>query len=580
MFTDAMKESSQSEISLNGITSAGIEYILEYIYTSKLKLNLSNVQDVLSAASHVQLDSVVESCSDYLQSQLDLDNCVDIVTLAETYSLNKLKKKVYRFICANLYEFSKTKEIYRLGWLQLEHILACDFPVDCCENMVLKIVLKWIKLSENIDKNDTTIIKRLLHNVRLYELSHVDIERTFINSLLKTNICIFKLITNIEMSQKNIFKLKHETQSISSLPMLNSSAAHSSTLQSAISETSMLSPQRISHNADNMSLVNSRGMEQALIKIGGFGISGITNEITYFLLSSKKWRHLTSIPHVEQCNYGTAVLGNDLYVVGGCYNVSLEEYIHPFGFRYSPSTNKWLTITPMQQDRCRFSLNFVDGRLYAVGGASEVNTDEDLWNTDESTAERYDPQTDKWEFISPLAGSKTQHAGAAHGGFLYISGGLSIHSVMSSFNRYNTIFGYWEKLLPMLTPRADHVMLTIGNKLYVCGGWYESTSNGNRVLAETIDVYCTDKLCWEVLTTIPTPRYHAGIVAVENKIYFIGGFCSDAMFDRATSSVECYDIINNNWSNIERYPRNIWEHTCVSLYIPKYRDDMEIINDD
>jgi kelch-like protein 26 len=56
------------------------------------------------------------------------------------------------------------------------------------------------------------------------------------------------------------------------------------------------------------SLVNSRGMELAIIKVGGFGISGVTNEITYFLPSTGKWKRLTTIPHVEQCNFGMAGL--------------------------------------------------------------------------------------------------------------------------------------------------------------------------------------------------------------------------------------------------------------------------------
>lgn len=47
MFTDAMKESRQSEISLNGVTALGIELLLNYAYTSKLELNLANIQDVL-----------------------------------------------------------------------------------------------------------------------------------------------------------------------------------------------------------------------------------------------------------------------------------------------------------------------------------------------------------------------------------------------------------------------------------------------------------------------------------------------------------------------------------------------------
>lgn len=120
-------------------------------------------------------------------------------------------------------------------------------------------------------------------------------------------------------------------------------------------------------------LVNCRGMDLAIIKIGGFKLSGITNEITYNFVSktspaiTETWKHLTTIPHIKQSSYGTAILNNQVYVVGGSYDISLEEYIHPFGFRYSPIGDKWVTIAPMKQDRCRFSLNVVDQFLIAVG---------------------------------------------------------------------------------------------------------------------------------------------------------------------------------------------------------------------
>lgn len=87
-------------------------------------------------------------------------------------------------------------------------------------------------------------------------------------------------------------------------------------------------------------LINSRGMELAVIKVGGFGLGGITNEVTYFLASSGKWRHLTSIPHVEQCNFGTAVLENELYVVGGCFNQSLQVRNKTSPYSLSSKTNK------------------------------------------------------------------------------------------------------------------------------------------------------------------------------------------------------------------------------------------------
>lgn len=349
MFTDAMRESRQSEICLNGVTARGIELLLNYAYTSKLDLNLANVQDVLSAASHVQMDAVVEACTDYLQTQLDTENCVDLLTISETYSLTKLRQKCYRFMCGHLNEFSVTGEINRLLWQQLEHILSCDFPVDCSEQVVLRIVLQWI---ESLAA-DIKITHRLLHHVRLSDIATADLERILTEAQFPVESHVHSSTLSLAAAQR---RLRRQIKSTATFPTASA--------------------------ANHTALTNLRGMELALVNVGGFRVAGITNEITYYLPSMRKWQHLTSIPHVEQCNYGTAVLGNELYVVGGCYNVCLNEYIHPFGFRFNPMANKWTTLAPMQSDRCRFSLNFVAGLLYAVGGVSEVDG-EDLDAEDE-----------------------------------------------------------------------------------------------------------------------------------------------------------------------------------------------------
>lgn len=106
---------------------------------------------------------------------------------------------------------------------------------------------------------------RLLHNVRLSSIPCGELERVLMNALISPSSDIYFLANSIL-----------ETRKI----MSN---------KSSYMET-----------RDSESVVNFRGMELALIKVGGFGLSGITNEVTYFLPSLKKWCHLTSIPHVEQ----------------------------------------------------------------------------------------------------------------------------------------------------------------------------------------------------------------------------------------------------------------------------------------
>lgn len=130
----------------------------------------------------------------------------------------------------------------------------------------------------------------------------------------------------------------------------------------------------------------------------------------------------------------------------------------------------------------------------------------------------------------------------------------------------------------MLSPRADHVMLEINSKLYVCGGWREI--NGQRTLVNTIDTYDVNSKEWQIVTLIPTPKYHAGITSIGDRIYIVGGFCTDDIFKSTATTTECYDIKQNKWHTLQKYPKNIWEHTLKKIYIPKFRDDMEIQSDE
>ena len=275
-------------------------------------------------------------------------------------------------------------------------------------------------------------------------------------------------------------------------------------------------------------LINFRGMDLAIIKIGGFKIGGITNEITYSFVSqntpaiNETWKHLTTVPHLNQCSFGSAILNNHVYVVGGSYDISLQEFNHGFGFKYNPIEDKWLTIASLNQDRCRFSLNVVGKYLIAVGGNTEQDDDVNAFvgvseHTNFSTAERYDPDRDCWEYIARIPEYRVQHSAVSLNSFLYVSGGIDTSgNTLNSFYVYNSSSDHWNILPQMFSPRADHVMLEVNGKIYVCGGWREI--NGQRTLINTIDTYDVNTQEWTVVSIIPTPKYHAGITSVCDRI--------------------------------------------------------------
>lgn len=320
-----------------------------------------------------------------------------------------------------------------------------------------------------------------------------------------------------------------------------------------------------------------RGMDKALVIIGGFGRNGITNNIMYSIKSEKEWHYLTKIPHVDQCNFGATVYNNNLYIVGGCFNQSLQEVVHPFGFKYNPRLNKWQTIEPMSRGRCRFTLNVLENYLYAIGGSTEVDIGMELGYDGTSSCERYNIEANNWEKIKSLPEYRSQHAAATlkidgHE-YLYVSGGLQKGEVMSTLYCYDPQLDRWEEKSNMPTARADHSMFEHEGKLYVCGGWRCVTGMldiRQRNLISTIDMYDPKTNTWETVAWNRKPRFHCAIIKDEGRIYFVGGFLNDALFYKNTGNTECYDLSAKKWTIGDKAAQEFWEHSGATLFVPRY----------
>ena len=70
MFAHGMKESNQEVVDLKdeSISSAALKIVLDSIYSGDLRVNDENVFEVLIAADHLQVTSVIEQCCDDLQT--------------------------------------------------------------------------------------------------------------------------------------------------------------------------------------------------------------------------------------------------------------------------------------------------------------------------------------------------------------------------------------------------------------------------------------------------------------------------------------------------------------------------------
>lgn len=84
-------ESQKSQVEIKDVKPEIMQNILEYFYTSKLNINLDNLQDLLEAGTRFQLDSILLLCDDFLLGvELDTVNCTGIFSTAYRFGIDDI----------------------------------------------------------------------------------------------------------------------------------------------------------------------------------------------------------------------------------------------------------------------------------------------------------------------------------------------------------------------------------------------------------------------------------------------------------------------------------------------------------
>ena len=106
MFSSGFKESRQAEASIAGKPEA-FEVLLECAYSGKLSVTMANVMDVLEMAHYLQFSYAIRGCTSFLTEEVlhqnvDITGAIRIMSTADVYGLEKLKKGCMQYIAENL----------------------------------------------------------------------------------------------------------------------------------------------------------------------------------------------------------------------------------------------------------------------------------------------------------------------------------------------------------------------------------------------------------------------------------------------------------------------------------------------
>ena len=153
MFTDGMKESNQEVIELKdeSISPDAFKIVMDSIYTGDLCVNEENVFEVLAAADHLQVTTVVGQCCDFLkrefiQLRLDLHNYCLLSTVADRHGLRDLQEAAEKKMASMYVDVCESEEfLSNVGADQLFSLLSRDDLSAPSETFIFKSVMQWIK---------------------------------------------------------------------------------------------------------------------------------------------------------------------------------------------------------------------------------------------------------------------------------------------------------------------------------------------------------------------------------------------------------------------------------------------------
>ena len=111
-FEGLFRQEQEKDFVLLDFTSETVKVCLKYLYTGQLKITGDNVQDLLMIANYLLISPLTTLCSDYILDNIDLTNCLEILSLADGTGNTRLMERALVLICTNIQEIAE-KEKFR-----------------------------------------------------------------------------------------------------------------------------------------------------------------------------------------------------------------------------------------------------------------------------------------------------------------------------------------------------------------------------------------------------------------------------------------------------------------------------------
>ncbi|XP_025054046.1 kelch repeat and BTB domain-containing protein 3 isoform X2 [Alligator sinensis] len=189
MFEVNMKERDDGSVTISNLSPKAVKAFLDYAYTGKTEITNDNVEMLFQLSSFLQISLLSKACSDFLVKTIDLVNCLQLLSLSESYGSVHLFDHTLEFALHHFSLLLRSADFLEMNFEILQKCLEADELNVPEEETVLKAVLQWTK--HNLETRQKHL-PQLIKKVRLHHLSEKTLQ-DFLHSeehLFKSANCL------------------------------------------------------------------------------------------------------------------------------------------------------------------------------------------------------------------------------------------------------------------------------------------------------------------------------------------------------------------------------------------------------
>ena len=474
---------------------------------------MDDVIDVLAGACHLQMHTAVELCSRFLVSEIAVKTSVDILNIADMFSLESVTDAAFKFILMNFDRVTDTPDQFlKLHSEHLCHLLESNDIVCPSELALFNNVERWIEASW-VDRRQCA--PSLLEHVRFTLMRPEE---------LVDHVSQSRVMTSDPQCRAYLDEALHYHVLPSRHPLMQTCRTHV-------------------RNTPCMVAFGGRR---------GVNVGYKFNSNKMYALRNNSWQQL---PDTESSFLfaAVAVVDNFLYVCGG---MGKPAHAQATCQRFDPRTGVWTQLAHMKVRRQSFPLVPYSGRLYAFGGGTSHGPSLNHPPTD--CCETYMIDSNEWRSIASMPLKYKASSASEHDGKIYVSGGRTDDKTAATMWCYVTSTDRWEEKSPMLSPHAGHTMMTINSQIYVI----------DRINL-AIESYCPRADEW---TQVAAPTVELSGVArpavMSPWVYFISYMQND-------KDNRCcrYNVLTFEFEELPPYPEHVHCVIGAALTFPRHTLD-------